>query len=170
MDLNYFRQGGTRGWWNSKPPCGILARERRNRFLGAVSHITRAAICAILIPSQFSSTGERRPVWRGTREFIDRAVKPRGRYVLFEHDRDRHAFVFRDFGAGIPEWAKYCLSGARGLVVENLHDDPFGLACTVAYRQTLEKFSPTLQVVDANIRWPKYGTLRSCYWRLMYPW
>ena len=108
--------------------------------------------------------------WREFALFIDRACeRSGGRFVLFEYDRDRGAFVFQDFGAGIPEWAKHSLANFRGRALADLHADQFGRSCTFAYGEALEKFSPTVQVVDANIRWPGYGTLRSCYWRLMLP-
>jgi hypothetical protein len=113
---------------------------------------------------------KRRLSWRDFAQFVDRACEyADGRYVLLEHDRDRHAFVFRDFGAGLPEWGKHCLSANRGRLLDDLPDDQFGRACTLAYGDALDKFSPMLQAVDANISWPKYGTLRSCYWRLMLP-
>jgi hypothetical protein len=108
--------------------------------------------------------------WRDFACFVDRASeRASGRFVLFEHDRDRNTFLFREFGAGIPEWAKYSLATFRGRALGDLHGDQFGRSCTVAYRDALEKLSPTVQRVDANIRWPRYGTRRSCYWRLVLP-
>ena len=102
--------------------------------------------------------------------FMERASeRTSGRFVLFEHDRDRDAFLFCDFGAGIPDWAKYSLATFRGRALGDLHGDQFGAACNFAYRDALEKLSPTVQMVDANIRWPRYGTRRSCYWRLVMP-
>ena len=174
--LNYFRQG----WHhelvgNSQAAIArILALVEEAKIDASGAVLAQSVDLAILRDRNplhdVVQHWKRRLGWRDFASFMDRACEHSGgRYVLFEHDRDRHAFVFRDFGAGIPEWAKHCLAGARGLPVENLHDDPFGIACTLAYRQTLEKFSPALQVVDAKIRWPQYGTLRSCYWRLMLP-
>jgi hypothetical protein len=92
-----------------------------------------------------------------------------GRFVLFEHDRDRDAFLFRDFGVGIPEWAKYSLATFRGRALGDLHGDHFGRSCAFTYRDALQKLAPTVQICDANIRWPRYGTRRSCYWRLVLP-
>lgn len=111
-----------------------------------------------------------RPGWREFGLFVERArERSAGRFVLFEHDRDRGAFLFRDYGTGIPEWAKHSLAAFRGRALADLHADQFGRSCTFAYRDALEKFSPTAQVVDARIRWPVYGTRRSCYWRLILP-
>jgi hypothetical protein len=102
--------------------------------------------------------------------YLSRASeRAEGRFVLFEHDRDRDAFLFRDFGAGIPEWAKYSLATFRGRALGDLHGDQFGTLCSLAYRDALERFSPTVQMVDANIRWPSFGIRRSCYWRLALP-
>jgi hypothetical protein len=113
---------------------------------------------------------KRRLSWRDFAHFVDRASDyADGRYVLFEHDRDRHAFVFRDFGTGLPEWGKHCLSTNRGRLLDDLPDDQFGRACSAAYGDTLDRFSPMLQAVDADISWPKFGKLRSRYWRLMLP-
>jgi hypothetical protein len=92
-----------------------------------------------------------------------------GRFVLFEHDRDRAAFLFRDFGAGLPHWAKDSLARSNGRALGDLHPDPFGKATTVAYRQALESLSPSAAAMDANIRWPGHGMLRSRYWRLLLP-
>lgn len=108
--------------------------------------------------------------WRDFALFVDRArERSAGRFVLFEHDRDGDAFLFRDFGIGVPEWARHSLVAFRGRGLAELHADQFGRSCVFAYRDALERFSPSVQVVDAKIRWPAYGTRRSCYWRLMLP-
>jgi hypothetical protein len=108
--------------------------------------------------------------WRDFAPFLSRASeRAEGRFVLFEHDRDRDAFLFRDFGAGIPDWAKYSLAAFRGRALGDLHGDQFGAACNFAYRDALERLSPTVQMVDANICWPRFGVRRSCYWRVALP-
>ena len=174
--LNYFRQG-----WHHELVGNSQAAIAR--ILALVEEAKIDSSGAVLAQSvELAMLRDRNPLhdvvqhwkrrlgWRDFAHFIDRACEHSGgRYVLFEHDRDRHAFVFRDFGAGIPEWAKHCLSRTRGQLLDDLSDDQFSRACTFTYRDVLEKFSPALQVVDANIRWPQYGTLRSCYWRLMLP-
>lgn len=108
--------------------------------------------------------------WRDFALFLDRVGERTGqRFVLFEQDRDRADFLFRDFGVGMPEWAKRSLTQFRGRGVADLHADSFGRSCNFAYRQTLEQFAPTVQMVDATVRWPGYATLRRRYWRALLP-
>jgi hypothetical protein len=91
------------------------------------------------------------------------------RYVVVKGQRNAKNLVFSEFGGGI--FANYDVwrSCAVGAPIQEQPDRLYGRWVADAYEDAVLSNAPRLDQVDAIVRWPKEGSLRMRYTRLIVP-
>jgi len=77
--------------------------------------------------------------------------------------------LVKEIGTGFDNHAIQWLSRIRGLRVEDQPDYAYGQWIASMYRKASAKTTPTLEDVDAVIRWPHQPRVSYRYQRLMVP-
>lgn len=92
-----------------------------------------------------------------------------GRYLLVEAPANSPSMLVKEIGTGFDNHAVQWLSRIRGLRVEDQPDYAYGQWIASMYREASAKTTPTLEDVDAVIRWPHQPRVSYRYQRLMVP-
>jgi hypothetical protein len=90
-------------------------------------------------------------------------------FVLVEANNDTPSLYFKDIGSGLPKLSEYCLPPNVNLRVEDQPDYAYGKWVSGLYRDVLTTGEPTLQEIDAVIRWPENPRKNYRYRRLVLP-
>jgi hypothetical protein len=105
------------------------------------------------------------------RERLNRVLETalRKRYLLVESSAASPSMLVKEIGTGFENTAVRWLSHIRGLRVEDQPDYAYGQWIASIYREASAKSIPTLEDVDAVIRWPEHPRVSYRYQRLMVP-
>lgn len=91
------------------------------------------------------------------------------RYVVVKKDTGAGRLVFQELGEGLFTHYETWRTCAIGAPVEELPDRSYGRWIAATYRDAIEARQPTLENVDAIVRWPHAGRARLRYQRLLVP-
>lgn len=115
-------------------------------------------------------------VWRhrvdavGFAELMAQAdILTRGRFMIYEYDRDAGDFICHHAGTGYNAWAKPCPAYQPGGRISHHTDGSLALESLASYRATCRRMTPVLQNVDALVNWGEKARRRNRYQRLLLP-
>ncbi len=91
------------------------------------------------------------------------------RFVRFARSPQSDAFSFKQVGDGLPPFAVKTLRGLIGRHTEEHPDDAYGQACANAYAESIARWEPRLEEIEARAYWPEHGRIRRRYARLILP-
>ncbi|HZT47042.1 MAG TPA: hypothetical protein VFA64_03645 [Hyphomicrobiaceae bacterium] len=108
---------------------------------------------------------------RFDRERLNRVLDTalRKRFLLVEGSATSSHMLVKEIGTGFENTAVRWLSPIKGLRVEDQPDYAYGQWISSIYREAAAKSVPTLEDVDAVIRWPEHPRVSYRYQRLMVP-
>lgn len=142
-----------RNLWNGPRLLAQDARDTRQRWSAAAPVFNR------LVASQ-GSAEERR--WLLNSIF-------HGRWTLSEYDRETDFVRIVDNGPGYPPLDPVWMVDPRGRSFGEFPDKEFGAWITALHKRVAQSGQPLVDDVDAIVRWPKFGDLRTRYWRMILP-
>ncbi len=92
-----------------------------------------------------------------------------GRWMIAEVDSQSFAVDIVTRGTGYPMLDPFFTAGDLNKSIAALRDDAYRDWVMSGFRQAVKTGRPSFDDVDAIIDWPRFGPLRTRYWRILMP-
>lgn len=139
--------------WGGQRLLSREARDARRRWTAATP------VFGALLRSQ-GDEEERR--WLLNRTFS-------GRWTMSEYERATQVVRILDIGPGYPPLDPVWTANPKGHSFDEFPDAHYGQWIAREHQRVAETGQPCIDDVDAIVFWPRFGDVRTRYWRLILP-